>query len=73
MACLDTLWTRESNWNPRAVGDRTSTGRAYGIPQIKRMHETNPLRQVDRGLAYIAHRYGTACGALAHSDALGWY
>jgi hypothetical protein len=79
-ACLDTLWTRESHWTPAA--ENHSSG-AYGIPQAlpgSRMAHygadwrTNPVTQVKWGLGYISGRYGgSACAALAHSDAFGWY
>ena len=77
--CLDKLWTRESKWNYRAYNP--SSG-AYGIPQAlpgsKMATEgsdwrTNPVTQIKWGLNYIADRYGTPCGAWAHSQATGWY
>jgi hypothetical protein len=77
--CLDRLWTRESRWNFRAVNP--STG-AAGIPQANpgsKMNafgpdwRTNPITQIKWGLDYINDRYGTPCGAWAHSQAYGWY
>ncbi len=78
-SCLDKLWNRESNWNPRATNP--SSG-AYGIPQSlpgSKMASagadwrTNPQTQVRWGVGYIKARYGTPCGAWAHSQATGWY
>jgi hypothetical protein len=77
--CLDALWQRESGWNHRAMNP--SSG-AYGIPQSlpgSKMASagadwrTNPVTQIRWGLGYIASRYGTPCGAWAHSQATGWY
>ena len=68
--CVNELWTRESHWNPKARGDRST---AYGIPQILGMKETDPFKQIDLGLKYIAHRYSSACKALRHSHKYGNY
>ncbi|MCD5310508.1 aggregation-promoting factor C-terminal-like domain-containing protein [Kineosporia babensis] len=77
--CLDSLWTRESNWNYQATNP--SSG-AYGIPQAlpgDKMGasgsdwKTNPITQIRWGLDYIAERYGNPCGAWEHSEAKGWY
>jgi hypothetical protein len=35
--------------------------------------QTNPVTQITWGLGYIAGRYGTPCGAWAHSELKGWY
>ena len=78
-SCLSSLWNRESGWNYRA--SNPSSG-AYGIPQAlpgSKMASagsdwrTNPVTQIRWGLDYIADRYGTPCGAWAHSRATGWY
>jgi hypothetical protein len=77
--CLDKLFTRESGWNTYATNP--SSG-AYGIPQslpASKMAsagadwKTNPFTQVRWGLNYIANRYGSPCGAWAHSQSVGWY
>jgi hypothetical protein len=77
--CLDRLWTKESNWSYRATNP--SSG-AYGIPQALpggKMASsgsdwrTNAATQIKWGLGYIAGRYGTPCGAWAHSRSTGWY
>lgn len=78
-SCLYNLWQRESNWNVYA--QNRSSG-AYGIPQAlpgSKMAtaggdwQTNPVTQISWGLGYIAGRYGTPCGAWAHSESVGWY
>jgi hypothetical protein len=77
--CLVQLWNRESGWNYHA--SNSSSG-AYGIPQAlpgSKMASagadwrTNPATQVRWGLRYISSRYGTPCGAWAHSQSFGWY
>ena len=78
-SCLVKLWERESNWR---VSARNSSSGAYGIPQslpgTKMATEgadwmTNPETQIRWGVKYIKGRYGSPCGALAHSDKKGWY
>ncbi|WP_309646755.1 lytic transglycosylase domain-containing protein [Nocardioides sp.] len=77
--CLDSLWTRESGWNVYADNPSSS---AYGIPQSlpgSKMASagadwaTNPVTQIRWGLGYIQDRYGSPCGAWAHSESNGWY
>lgn len=77
--CLELLWDRESRWN--AFAENPSSG-AYGIPQAlpgDKMAtagadwQTNPTTQIIWGLGYIEARYGSACGAWAHSEDVGWY
>jgi hypothetical protein len=71
--CLEKLWTKESNWRPKAKNKHSS---AYGIPQLLKMKETNPYKQIDLGLKYIAkHRLykGSPCLALSHHRKFGWY
>ncbi len=78
-SCLVSLWNRESTWNYTATNP--SSG-AYGIPQslpASKMAsagadwQTNPATQIKWGLGYIQGRYGSPCGAWAHSEATGWY
>ena len=78
-SCLDSLWQRESNWNPSA--QNPSSG-AYGIPQalpgskmatVAADWRTNPATQITWGLDYIVARYGTPCGAWSHSQSHNWY
>ena len=77
--CLDSLWTRESNWRVNADNPSSS---AYGIPQAlpgSKMSSagadwaTNPVTQIRWGLGYIQERYGSPCGAWSHSQARGFY
>jgi hypothetical protein len=78
-ACLDAIVQRESRWNP--VDLNRSSG-AYGLPQAvpgSKMASagadwaTNPTTQLKWMLGYVHGRYGSACGALQHSNATGWY
>jgi hypothetical protein len=68
--CLVTLWRIESQWSPTAKNKKSS---AYGIPQLLKMTERNPYKQIDLGLKYIAHRYGNPCKALDHHRKVGHY
>ena len=77
--CLDSLWTKESGWNPTADNPTSS---AYGIPQAlpgEKMASagadwaTNPATQIRWGLGYIAEVYGSPCSAWSHSQANNWY
>jgi hypothetical protein len=68
--CLELLWTRESQWNPRADNPKST---AYGIPQMLRLKERDPYRQIDIGLRYIVHRHSTPCKAWAHHQRTGHY
>lgn len=68
---LLTLWTKESRWDYTAKNPKSS---AFGIPQILRMpHNTPMVQQIDLGLKYIQHRYGTPTRALAFHNRNGWY
>jgi hypothetical protein len=77
-SCLESLWGRESGWNPNAANPSSS---AYGIPQFLDStwastgiaKTSNGYRQIDAGLIYIDSRYGSPCGAWSHSESYGWY
>jgi hypothetical protein len=79
-SCLYELWTKESNWRPQALN---KSSKALGIAQlmpatwrnIKVKPTLDGMKQVDAGLRYIKHRYGTngVCRAYAHHLAKGWY
>ncbi|MFD6140462.1 ubiquitin-like domain-containing protein [Promicromonospora sp. NPDC060271] len=78
-SCLDQLWQKESGWRWNA--DNPSS-EAYGIAQANPGSKmatvgsdwlTNPATQIEWGLGYISGRYGTPCGAWAHSVEIGWY
>ena len=68
--CLDELWFKESRWNPKADNPKST---AYGIPQILKLKETNPFKQIDIGLRYIEHKHGTPCKALSFHNRKGYY
>jgi len=73
--CLDKLWTQESNWRSEAYNKIKVMGKnAGGIPQILGLDPTIPAPlQIDRGFAYIMHRYGTPCMAWKFHERKGWY
>jgi hypothetical protein len=68
--CLEILWMRESKWDPRADNPNSS---AFGIPQLLKMKELDPFKQIDLGLKYISHKHRTPCRALAFHNQRGWY
>ncbi|GAA4265190.1 hypothetical protein GCM10022256_08020 [Frondihabitans peucedani] len=76
--CLVSLWNKESGWNVYAA----NPSGAYGIPQalpgskmasVGADWQTSASTQITWGLNYIQGRYGTPCGAWAHSVANNWY
>jgi hypothetical protein len=78
-SCLDSLWTRESGWDPHASNP---TSGAYGIPQALPGSKMgaygsdwadNPTTQIQWGLAYVRGSYGTPCGAWSAFQSQGWY
>ena len=78
-ACLDSLWSAESGWNPTAENPNSG---AYGIPQAlpgSKMAsagpdwQTNATTQIRWGLEYIQSTYGSPCAAWSHEEAAGWY
>ena len=73
--CLDKLWTQESNWRAEAYNKIKVMGKnAGGIPQILGLDPNTPAPlQIDRGYAYIMHRYGTPCMAWKFHERKGWY
>jgi len=71
--CLVILWRKESNWSPVAKSKSSS---AYGIPQLLKMTEPNPFKQIDLGLKYIDHHKiykGDICKALLVHNLKGHY
>jgi hypothetical protein len=68
--CLEVLWNRESRWDPRADNPKSS---AYGIPQLLKMRELDPFKQIDLGLKYIAHKHSSPCRALEYHNKRGFY
>lgn len=69
--CVEILWTKESNWNPKS-----KLGSHYGIPQGRSIYlkTADPYEQIDWGLKYLSNRYSKdyACEALAHFNAKGY-
>jgi hypothetical protein len=69
--CLVILWRKESNWSPVA---KSKSSTAYGIPQLLKLTETNPFKQIDAGIKYLDHRYdGDICKALLVHNIKGHY
>jgi len=68
--CLNYLYGKESAWNPDAAN-----GSHYGIPQGRSEYlaRVDGYKQVDWGLSYIEHRYGTPCLALDHFRKKNWH
>jgi len=78
-ACLNKLWTKESNWRYKA---RNKSSGAHGIPQalpatkmesIGTDWRTNPVTQINWGLRYIEVRYETPCKAFKKFQRSNWY
>lgn len=70
---LKALWTRESNWNPAA---RNRSSGACGIPQAlpcSKIKDMSPQGQIEWGLNYIKHRYGTPTNAWRFWLSHNWY
>ena len=69
--CLDQIVWKESRWNYKAKNPKSS---AFGLFQILKSKDKDPITQIDKGLIYLNHRYeGNACKALAHHKAKGWW
>ena len=69
--CINKLWTIESHWNNKSKNRRST---AYGIAQVLGTKTSDPFKQIDAGLSYIAHRFkGDGCAALAHHRKHGHY
>ena len=68
---LFTLWNKESRWDYTADNPHST---AYGIPQMLKMPKDTPMiKQIDLGLKYIEHRYGSPSKALSFHNRNGWY
>ena len=68
---LTKLWGKESAWNYRADNPNSS---AYGIAQVLGTPRNSTIEyQVNKGLEYIVHRYGTPERAWAFWQRNGWY
>ena len=69
--CVVILWRLESQWNPKAANKHSS---ARGIPQLLKLTETDPYKQIDLGIKYVDKRYsGDYCKALAFHKRHGHY
>lgn len=68
--CLIDLYTAESRLNPKA-----RNGSHYGIPQgrSKYLARVSGTKQIDWGIKYNLHRYGSMCKALDHFKTKGWH
>ena len=75
--CLDTLATKESNWNFSAVN-----GSHYGFMQGRSewLKTADEIEQYDWSSRYVAHRYGVTeydepdfCAALDHWKKHSWH
>lgn len=65
------LWMRESKWDYTADNPKST---AFGIPQILDMPtDTSVYDQIQLGIKYIKHRYGTPTNALAFHNRNNWY
>jgi len=68
--CLEQLWIKESNWNPKA-----KLGSHYGIPQGRSLYlkTADPYEQIDWGLKYLTNRYPKGyCQALDFMNTNGY-
>jgi len=75
--CLIKLYGKESAFNRLAIGNLKGKTQTYGIPQLKNpiIKDMSAYNQIDYGMKYIEHRYGTngACKAYAHWVKKGWH
>jgi len=70
-SALAKLWGKESGWKHTADNPESS---AYGIAQVLNTQPGTPAPlQIERGLAYIKHRYEKPSVAWAHWRSKGWY
>lgn len=82
-ACLESMWTKESNWRKEARNKQSVTQirdgkrvrlHAGGIPQILGLDPNLPApQQIRRGFEYIDARYGTPCRAWEFWKRNGYY
>jgi hypothetical protein len=65
------LWGKESAWNHNADNPNST---AYGIAQVLKTKPGTPAPlQIEKGLAYISHRYDKPSIAWSHWRKHGWY
>jgi hypothetical protein len=76
--CLNSLWSHESHFNPKALN---MSSHAFGIAQFLpstwgnyKVQKTAVAQlQIKYGLHYIQKRYGDACNAWKFWQEHGWY
>ena len=68
--CINKLYYYESRWNHKA-----KNGSHYGIPQGRSLwlKSATPIEQVEWGIKYNKHRYGSQCNALTHFSRYNWH
>ena len=73
--CLIKLYGKESAFNRSAVGNVNGSKQAYGIPMLKNplIKDLSANKQIDYGMKYVSHRYGTPCRAWNHWLKNGWH
>jgi hypothetical protein len=73
--CLIKLYGKESAFNKDAIGNLNGAIQTYGIPQLKNpmIKNMSVYNQIDYGMKYIDHRYGSTCRAYAHWVKKGWH
>jgi hypothetical protein len=73
--CLIKLYGKESAFNKDAIGNLKGSIQTYGIPQLKNplIRDMSIYNQIDYGIKYIDHRYGSPCVAYAHWVKKGWH
>ena len=73
--CLIKLYGKESAFKTDAIGNLNGAKQTYGIPQLKNpiIKDMNAYNQIDYGMKYIEHRYGTPCRAYDHWVRKGWH
>jgi hypothetical protein len=70
MSCLGKLWGKESGWNHLADNPHST---AFGIAQMLGEDSLLVSVQIDRGLRYVEHRYGSPCMAWQFWQRNKWY
>lgn len=69
-SCLGKLWGKESGWNHLADNPHST---AFGIAQMLGEDSLLVSVQIDRGLRYVEHRYGSLCVAWQFWQRNKWY
>lgn len=72
---FDKLINKESGWNPNAQNPRST---AYGLAQFldstwQNGKTSDPYKQIDEAIEYIADRYGSPTEAWNFHRQRGWY